>query len=555
MSCVFFLLMCTISTHLLHTSETSSTIPQPRVQRELTDAELKQFGENCNKLPYALWGYALDFLLGDHHEIIFGVDPQSISNLQQSNRVKIDDYGRLVACYNNNIYAWNPCGNHIAPKKSWYTQAIPKGWSLDRFENGSIVLLNDDHNEITVLDDMTFKQQSHYRLPQNSYFLVAKEGHTLVHCAHPLLTKAPILNMHIVTQQHGELDAKIQQSSQLIRMPQGGVMPPIALDESGTVLVVHATERDELHVIDLQVAHRSSSPLPRNIVLSDRSINVQGAAAAEWTLKNPATGICENFRLSLRTGFLNQTASPVVAIGPTKNPYGVPLEPLHFQQVLPPSNMDYRCTGEINFIKGESQKKGHVIASLSSQADCSESEGKKKVSATYVFQYWNSATGDCLRSLRSTSKDNGIPHYGISRSGRIALCNDTECDLLTPPSNMRSLFSDKNDGQVGRVRISPSGDWVFHYYHMMSRKSSYILMLPMIHYLGGERMKKIKGENSKIDRRKWMMRLYALQRAWERTEELQPPQEMQDALGMKFASPHKYDKGPTSKNRDKCIIS
>jgi hypothetical protein len=555
-SCGFFLLIGAISTHLLHTAETASAISPLKVQYDLTDAELKQFGEACYKLPYVLWINVLDFLLGDYHGIIFGIDPRAISNLQQSNRIKIDDYGRLIACYNRRIYAWSPCGNHIISKKSWYTQAIPKGWSLDRFENGSIVFLNDNRNEMRILDDVTFKKQSHYQLPKNSYFWIGNKGRTLVHCAHPLLIKAPILNMYVVKQQRGKQGNKIQKSSQQIRMPQGGVMPPITLNESGTMLATHATESDELYIIDLQVACKSSSISPRKILLSDCDINTQRIDFAMWKLIHPVTHTHDEFMLAVSNNSITHHSQSMVAILPAPDTQDVPFLPIYFAQTVPRGYKNYRFVGELNFIKGTSPKKGHLITSLSVSKNCTEHDNKEEsLSLNYTFRYWDTITGNCLQSLKFSSKDNGIPEYSVGRQGRIAACNHTECNLLTPPSNVRSLRIDEQRGQIGNVRISPSGDWVFHYNHMLSQKSSYILAHAEIHYLGGERMKK-NVKDSKIDQRKWMMRLYALQQTCERnTEALRPPEEMQKAIGMKFAVPTKYGSNITTKIKDSCIIS
>ena len=528
----------------LHCSQAPSTILPSKVEFEPTDIELKQFGAACNKLPYALWLNMLNFLLGEHHTISLGIDPRIMSDLRQSNRVKIDDYGVLKACYKDQLYAWNPSGMDIAPHKSWRTQRIPKGWSLDRFEHGSVVLINDAHNRIKILNDTNFKEQAAYALPENSLFWVASEGRTLVHCAHPLVTKAPITNVQVVHTPH-EYDTKTRQSSYLLRMPPGGIMPPMTIDESGRFFTAHAAEKNELYLFNLRRL-RSSTEAERIIKFSERSISPQSIPLSMWKLRHPETHQYQDFAFVVLNNIVN--ARSVVDITPALATKDMPFFQLYFAQILPTSNKNYHALGEINFTNSTSRKTGPVITSLSLERGSYENEDKEnKMLITYLFHYWDSGTGDCLRSLKLTSNDNTIPDYSVDKSGRIALCNGTECHLVTPNSDIRLLACDKGREQVSNVRISPSGDWVFLYNHMtIPTKSPYALVFPRIYYLGGERMKYIKAESNKIDRRKFMMRLFALQQVYEfHDEELLPPREMQEAIEIE---------GAKTSNKS-CIIS
>src|SRR5205823_3837998 len=137
----------------------SAEISIPTQQINTADIEHKQFGDNCYRLPYPLWVNVLDFLLGLHHDVHYTIDPAVISDLYNSNKAKIDDGGRLVSCYKDHVYSWSPHGKHVA-QKTWRTRVIRKGWAFDRIEHGSVVLLNDSHDEIRVLDDASFKTQA-----------------------------------------------------------------------------------------------------------------------------------------------------------------------------------------------------------------------------------------------------------------------------------------------------------------------------------------------------------------------------------------------------------
>ena len=516
---------------------------------EFNDTELKQFGDNCYRLPYPLWVNVLDFLLGSNHDVHYTIDPAVITDLYRNNKAKIDDGGRLVSCYNNHVYSWSPHGKHVA-KKAWRTRVIRKGWVFDRIEHGSVVLLNDSHDEIRVLNDTSFKTQARYSFPKNSYFHVTNRGQTMFHCAHPLLpssgfiaarepgsiipvwhkTYSAIKKIHMVHYNGGQ---------QVINMPDAEAMPPITCDETGKLLVAHSARADAIHVFDLATVPRRTTPL--EIELSQRSIDIDSINYAGWVLIHPEHSQPQDFMSGSYIYPFPRHVRFVYHIRHHKeHEKHYPFAPCYFYQ-------DQTFTGDLTI---QSNKTPHIISL--SQTPSSYDEDEKTSSSVISINHFDGTNGEKVRSTIVSEEKAGIATYAISKTNKLVLCAGKTCYISTSDNNIRTLAS-SHYHQLYRqdALISPSGHWVLRYERVKESDGAGFMLPPLqVFYLGGERMKNIMTEDPKINRRKLMMRLYALQRASELGEHVKPPVEMQERIGMRTNNVSQQAGGT-----DTCIIS
>jgi hypothetical protein len=516
---VAHIILLTMSVHCaeLPSLRNDTVTTQVKQKREWTDEELKRFGEACYKLPTALWTYMLNFLLGSHHDVYFSVDPQCFGDITRANSVKMNN-GWLVVPYKEHVYAWNPYGYHIAPNTSWYSCAIPQGWSFNRFERGAGVLINENRDAVKMFDDVSLKEQAHYTFPAKSYFLTANRGRTLLHGPHPLMTKAAIDRVHII-RQRDEQDEKSEHENFEIRMPGKGVMPPMTLGEK--FFGAHAFERDTVYIFNLAALCQSTFPLPKEITLSDRVITNNRTV---WNLLHPTTYL--GMRLYLDSVIVNDpepVERSVIAILPDTEVFkGAPSLHVYFGQKN--SLGHFMFLDEIGFI---GNKKPLLVSLLSSPFE----------KPYYALNYWDIETGEVRHSI-SDDDDACSATYDISRSGKLVLSDNNLCDVVMPSlSNsalsprQRTFFCDKFT--LSRSTISPSGCWVFrHAYQRNTSNKSYDLSFTSIHYLGGDKVRRMSEVT--VGWRKVMMRFYALQRASEMGVHVRPPEDMQKALGMKM---------------------
>lgn len=475
-----------------------TTTHHAQIEQKVSELELKQLGDKCLALPYVLWVHTLDFLLGPYHDVRYTIDPSIVDRWhQKENQLALDDCGRLISRYKDSLYSWIP---HTV--NAWKVHAIDKGWSFDRCDNDCIVLVDDDHTRIKTFDDASFKEQAEYKIDYDeTLFMTAQRGKALIYGRHPLSVNSsmssPIKNLTIIKSG--------SEATCSLSIPEDGIMPPIVVNDNGSYIAAHASTTAKVYIFAV-----NSRELMSTVMLSAQSVSTENPAL--WDFIDPKTQEPTKAYIMKQDGFV--FLMPKKTTKKETHDYSAGLSFLQKGGIM-------NC---MNFIY--TKKKLLLTTARTNLHEISN-----------IIEMWDITSGKQINVCSRAMEQVGLTREVLSRSGRLVTnnkCNGYDYSTSINNSPLRPLIPQRAV-LISRVLISPSGDWVLCKSYIMDGDKELKPLPPQLCYLGGERMKCVTKPVPDAYR-KFMMRLYALQRASELGEHTRLPHEMQKAIGMELST-------------------